>query len=293
MTPPTSTLDSARALHELTKPGIVFYVVLTVAAAFWVASARAVEGVLLAQTLAAVWIATAGSLALNQYVERRLDGLMKRTRTRPLPSGKLEPRTALVFSILLLVIGTAWLWFSAGPVPALLTAAAGVAYNGIYTPLKTRSYAATLVGAVPGAVPALIGWSAATGSLPAGAWILFTMAFLWQLPHVMGLAWLLREDYERAGIILAPPAGSDGRPLAMQSAVYSGLLILVSLGPTLIGLTGQVYLIGAVVAGALLFGTSIRSLQGMDRAGARRMFFGSLAYQPLILLLLVIDTVPG
>ena len=167
------------AYYELTKPGIAGFVAITAGVSFFVAAAGRPAVMLILFTLVGTGIATGGALALNQYVEREVDGRMKRTRTRPLPSGRLQPSQALTFGILLLAVGTAVLGATVGWLPALLTALSAAAYIGVYTPLKTRSYLATLAGAIPGALPALIGWSAATGGLEAGGWLLFGIFFLW------------------------------------------------------------------------------------------------------------------
>ncbi len=289
---PRGSLPAAlRAYLELTKPGIAGYVVLVTAASFYLASRgpQALGALLL--TAVATALSTAGSLALNQYLEREVDGRMARTRTRPLPTGRLAPRAALVFAVVLLVGGVATLWATMGPLPALLTLGAGLAYNFVYTPLKSRSYLATLAGAVPGAVPALIGWSAATGSLAAGAWVLFAIAYLWQMPHVLGLAWVLRNDYRLAGFRLAPPTDPEGRVIGLHMMLYAIALLPVSLLPTVIGLTGALYMAGAFLLGAWLIVLSARAWRSMTDESARRVFLGSLIYQPLLLGLLLIDTV--
>ncbi len=289
---PRGTLPaSLRAYLELTKPGIAGYVVLVTSASFYLASRGPRELGLLAFTALATALATAGSLALNQYLEREVDGRMSRTRTRPLPTGRLTPRAALIFALALFLGGVGLLWLGAGPLPALLTLGAGLAYNFVYTPLKSRSYLATLAGAVPGAFPALIGWSSATGSLDLGAWVLFAIAYLWQMPHVLGLAWVLRNDYRLAGFRLAPPSDPQGRMIGLHMMLYAVALLPVSLLPTVIGLTGAIYMAGAFLLGAWLIALSIRAWRAMTDDSARRVFLGSLIYQPLLLALLLIDTV--
>ncbi|MCH8199131.1 MAG: UbiA family prenyltransferase [Chloroflexi bacterium] len=181
-----------------------------------------------------------------------LDAVMTRTRARPLPSGRLRPGEALAFGWALLVVGLAYLGLTVGWLPSVLTAASAAAYILAYTPLKTRSYLATLVGAVPGAFPALIGWSAATGTVEFGAVILFCIAFLWQLPHVLALAWLLREDYTRVGFFLSPPSDPEGRRIGRHMVYHSVSLLAISGLPTFLGLTGQIYLVGAFVSAAIV-----------------------------------------
>ena len=284
----------ARAYYELTKPGIAVFVMLTAGVSFHVGAQGVLYLVPLIHTLLGTVVATAGALALNQYIEREVDGRMKRTRNRPLPSKRLAPPEALVFGILLVVAGCAHLWVTVGLLPAVLTLASALVYNFVYTPLKSRSYLATFAGAFPGAMPALIGWSAATGGVSLGALVLFAIAFLWQLPHVLALAWLLREDYGRAGFLLSPP-DPDGRRIGRTMVLYSAILIPVSLAPTLLGLTGWIYFGGAIVLGGVVLAWCIQALRDMKQSGAvRRVFLGSLAYQPLLLALMALDTVrPG
>ena len=279
------------AYYELTKPGITGFVVITAAVSYYVALRGAVSVVPLLHTLIGTLLGTGGALALNQYVERDVDARMVRTRTRPLPSGRMAPREALAFGALLLAVGVGYLWALVGWRPALLTATSAAAYLWVYTPLKSRSYLATLVGAVPGAVPALIGWSAAAGTVPLGAFVLFSIAFLWQLPHVLALAWLLREDYERAGFFMSPPTDASGARIGKHMVYHSVSLVTVSVFPTLLGLTGVVYLLGALTLGVLMLSTTLAAAAEMTRPRARRVFLGSLLYQPLLLGLMLADTV--
>jgi heme o synthase len=283
--------SSVRAYYELTKPGIAGFVMMTAGVSFYMAARGQPELVLLLHTLGGTLVATAGALALNQYLEREVDGRMTRTRGRPLPSGRLEPWQACLFGTALVGLGCIHLWVTVGHLPALLTLLSAVAYNFVYTPLKSRSYLATFAGAIPGAMPALIGWSAATGMVTLGALVLFAIAFLWQIPHVLALAWLLREDYRRAGFYLTPPADPEGRIIGRQMVLYSTVLIPVSVAPTLLGLTGNLYLGGALVLGAAVLWWSVRAALAMDRSPVRRVFLASLAYQPLLLALMLMDVV--
>lgn len=280
-----------RAYYELTKPGIAVFVMMTAGVAFYVGGRGAVDAAPLFHTLLGVLLATAGALALNQFLERGVDAVMHRTRGRPLPSGRLRPREALAFGILLLLGGVAHLAATVGWLPAVLTLASAVAYDLVYTPLKSRTYAATLVGALPGAMPALIGWSAATGTVGLGALTLFGIAFLWQFPHVLALGWLLREDYARAGFLLAPPSDPGGQKIGLQMVAYSAALLPLSLYPTPLGLTGSIYFGGALLLGTVILWWSIQARREMTRSRVRRLFFASLAYQPLLLGLMVLDTV--
>mgnify|MGYP001815193833 CR=1 FL=1 len=281
-----------KAYYELTKPGIATFVAITAGASYFVAAGGRPDVVRLLEVLIGTGVATAGALALNQYVEREVDGRMHRTRSRPIPSGRMEPRRALAFALLLLGVGVAWLGVSVGFLPAFLTAASAALYIGAYTPLKSRSYLATLVGAIPGAIPGLIGWSAATGGLEAGAWVLFGIYFLWQLPHVLALAWLLREDYERVGFFLAPPTDPHGNRIARHMVYHSISLLLLSLVPSILGLTGLVYFAGALVLSGAMLASTVAAARELTAIRARRVFRASLLYQPLLLLLLFLDTVP-
>ncbi|MCH7564361.1 MAG: protoheme IX farnesyltransferase [Gemmatimonadetes bacterium] len=285
------SLARATAYYELTKPGIAFFVVITVIASYYVAAGGTLDLLRVLHTVLGAAMGTAGALALNQYVERDLDARMKRTQSRPLPSGRLRPSEALVFGMVLVVGGVGYLGWRVGWLPALLTALSAAAYILAYTPLKTRSYIATLVGAVPGAIPALIGWSAATGGLAVGAFVLSAIAFLWQLPHVLALAWLLREDYARVGFFLMPPTDAEGGRIGKHMVYHSVSLLTVSAFPTVLGLTGLYYLGGAMMLGLTMMGFCIVAAREMTRGHARRVFLYSLLYQPLLLGLMVIDTI--
>ena len=235
---------------------------------------------------------TGGALALNQFIERDADALMHRTRSRPLPSGRLPPWQALTFGLFLVAAGIGHLWFWVGWLPAALTLVSAVAYNLVYTPLKPRSYLATPAGAIPGAIPPLIGWSAATGGLELGAVALFGIAFLWQLPHVLGLAWMLREDYDRAGFLLMPPSDPQGAAIGSRMLTYSVALLPVGISPSALGLTGWIYGTGALLLGGMLVVFSAGCIREMTNRTARKVFLASLAYHPILSVLMVLDTVP-
>ena len=280
-----------RAFYELTKPGIAGYVMITAGVSYYVAARGQADVLPVMHTLLGVALGTAGALALNQYVERDVDAIMKRTQTRPLPSGRLRPGEALAAGWALLVVGLIYLGVTVGWLPSVLTAASAAAYILAYTPLKTRSYLATLVGAVPGAFPALIGWSAATGTMEFGGVVLFCIAFLWQLPHVLALAWLLREDYARVGFFLSPPTDPKGARIGKHMVYHSVSLLLISALPTLLGMTGGIYLTGAMILGLITLALSVAAAAEMSRTRARKVFLWSLIYQPALLALLLIDTV--
>ncbi len=278
-----------RAYYELTKPGITGYVMVTTGVSAAVAGGG---GVPLAPALHAILgtgLATAGALALNQYVEREADRIMTRTRHRPLPSGRLQPQQALAFGLALLAVGLVYLSVASGWWPASLAALSGLAYLAVYTPLKRHSYAATLAGAVPGALPTLIGWTAATGSLELGALALFAIAYLWQLPHVLGLAWMLKDDYARVGFKLIPAGG--GRRIGAHMVMATLALVPVSVAPTFLGITGPWYFGGALVASLGFLAVAVAASREMSEAAARRLFLASLVYHPVLLGFMLFDTV--
>ena len=281
----------ATSYYELTKPGIAGFVTILAGVSFYVGSRGQAELLPMLHTLVGTALATGGALALNQYAERAVDGRMARTRTRPLPSGRMAPREALGFGALLLALGVAYLAGAVGWLPALLTALSAATYLLAYTPLKSRSYLATLVGAVPGAAPALIGWTAATGRVELGALTLFGIAFLWQLPHVLALAWLLREDYARVGFFLTPPTDVAGGRIGRHMVYHSVSLLTLSAFPTLFSFTGRIYLGGALALGAIMLALSASAAAQMSESRARRVFLFSILYQPLLMGLLLLDTV--
>lgn len=284
-----SLLARLGAYFELTKPGITAYVMVTAGVSAYVGSRGALGLATAFHAILGTGLATGGALALNQYVEREADAVMVRTRARPLPSGRLEPREALAFGVLLLLAGVGHLGRWSGAWPAGLAMISAATYMGIYTPLKTKSYAATLAGGVPGALPVLIGWSAATGSLAPGALALFAIAYLWQLPHVLGLGWMLRDDYARVGFRLVPAGGS--RVVGRHMVSAAALLVPVSLTPTLFGYTGNGYALGAALASSAFAAVALATARRMSDEAARRLFLASLLYHPALLGLMLLDTV--
>lgn len=285
----TPSSSRARAYYELTKPGIAGYVMITAGVSAFVGSRGSLSGMLALHTMAGTGLATAGALSLNQFVERDVDAIMHRTRSRPLPTARLEPMEALAFGTVLLVGGLIYIALAVGALPALITAASAFMYHGVYTPLKKHSYIATLAGAVPGALPMLIGWTAATGEIDVAGMALFAIGYLWQLPHVLGLAWMLREDYARVGFNLIPRGGA--RSIGIQMVISTALLIPLGWVPTLLDYTGLPYAIGATLLGIGFLGASIAAAMEMTEETARRVFFASLIYHPLLLALMLFDTI--
>ena len=271
----------AGAYLELTKPGITFFVAVTAVAGYLMAAIPAIDVAALLHLVLGITLSTAGSLALNQYLEREPDGVMLRTRGRPVPSGRIPPGHARLFGWLLVVAGVGHLWFWLGWLPALVTAAAALLYDAVYTPLKLRSPVATPVGAVPGALPALIGWTAHAGTIDARGMILFGILFLWQLIHVLALGWNLRQDYERAGFQLIPP-GSD-RLISGLMVGYATVLLPLSILPGVLGMSGNVYFGGAAVLGGAMLAVTVAFMLKPTKRRCSRVFLGSLLYHPLLL----------
>lgn len=295
--PPTGTaavVTRVAAYVELTKPGIAVYVMVAAGVSYFVGAAGSPEVELLLHVVLGTGAATAGSLALNQVIERRLDALMERTMGRPLPSGRVETLPAFVFGTGLLLLGMGYLWWAAGWLPASLALFSALVYTLGYTPLKVRSYLATLVGAIPGAMPVLIGWAAATDGLSLEGLSLFAVVFLWQLPHVLAIGWLLRRDYARAGFLLVPPSDPGGHMIGWHMVLYATALVPVSLFPSLLDVTGEIYWLGALILSLAYLAPCIAATRGdLTARKARWVFFTSLAYLPLLFLLMLLDTPAG
>ncbi len=277
------------AYAELTKPRITFLIVLTAAAGFCLASRGSVNYVAMLSAMVGIAFLSSGIATLNQYIERDLDRLMRRTADRPLPSGKLLPAEAFWFGVTLTVAAELYLAAFVNPLTALLGLTVIAGYLFVYTPLKTRSTLSTMVGAFPGAVPPLIGWTAARGELSLEAWVLFAILFLWQFPHFLAIAWMYREDYSRAGILMLPVVEPDGRITAQQIVVYTLMLLPVSLLPTVLGISGKIYFFGAIILGLLFLYSSIRAAFSLSRQQARRLLLASVLYLPLLFMLMVFN----
>jgi protoheme IX farnesyltransferase len=277
------------AYAELTKPRITFLIVLTAAAGFALASPGRVDYAALCSAMVGIALLSSGIATLNQYMERDLDALMRRTADRPLPSGKLLPWEALLFGAGLTVLAEVYLAVLVNPLSAVLGLTVIAGYLFAYTPLKTRTTLSTMVGAFPGAVPPLIGWAAARGSISIEAWVLFAILFLWQFPHFLAIAWMYREDYARAKILMLPVVEPDGRVTAQQIVVYTLLLLPVSLLPAVLGISGKVYLYGAIILGLLFLYSSVRAALSKSRQEARRLLLASVIYLPLLFILMVIN----
>jgi protoheme IX farnesyltransferase len=277
------------AYVDLAKPRVVSMILVTTLVGFYLGSQGTPNYWLLLHTLASTALAAGGTLALNQYLERDLDAVMLRTRMRPLPAGKLQPAEALVFGNWVTAIGIVYQTFAVGALPALVTACTTVSYLFLYTPMKRRTPLCSLVGAVPGALPPVTGWAAAAGGLGVAPWVLFSILFLWQLPHSLAIARMYRDDYARAGIRLLPVIDPDGGSTGRQIVTNSLALMSVALLPTVVGLSGVVYFFVALLLGLVLLGYSVQLARTRRLADARRLLFASLVYLPVLLAVMALD----
>ena len=287
---PLTVRERIAAYAELTKPRITFLIVLTAAAGFALGTRGRIDYLKMASAMVGIGLLSSGIATLNQYMERDLDALMRRTADRPLPSGKLLPWEALVFGAGLTILAQVYLAVLVNPLTASLGLTVIAGYLFAYTPLKTKTSLSTMVGAFPGAVPPLIGWTAARGELSLEAWVLFAILFLWQFPHFLAIAWMYREDYSRAGILMLPVVEPDGRITGQQIVIYTLMLLPVSLLPTALGISGQVYFFGAIILGLLFLYSSVRAAFSHSRQEARRLLLASVIYLPLLFILMVVNS---
>lgn len=278
--------------YELTKPRIVLMVLVTASVGYYAGSGRAPDYLQLVQMLIGTALAAAGTLALNQFIERDTDAKMARTCRRPLPDGRVQPADALCFGVTLTLLGLGYLAVAVNFLSAAVAATITTSYLLAYTPMKRHSSLCVPVGAVPGALPPVIGWAAASGQLSVDAWVLFAIMFLWQIPHTLAIAFLYREDFAKAGIQFLPVIEPDGESTHRQILIHCSALLAVSLLPTLIGLAGPIYFIAAFLLGAAFLASGVSVVIAPTRAGARRLLFASLIYLPVLLLVLALDRVP-
>jgi protoheme IX farnesyltransferase len=272
----------------LTKPRVNLLVLVTTIIGFHLGNASGlVDYALLFNTVVGTFLVASGAAAFNQVLERDVDARMRRTMNRPLPDGRLSTRESAWFAAALSAAGLLQIGVGANWLAAGIAAATLGSYALVYTPLKRVTSLATVIGAVPGALPPMIGWTAARGDVTLEAWVLFAIVFFWQMPHVLAVSWMYREDYARGGIRVLPVGDRDGRSTAFQMVNYAAALIPVSLLPTIVGLAGRVYFAGAIVLGIAMLALSIRFAQDRTPARARRLFFASLAYLPLLWVLML------
>jgi protoheme IX farnesyltransferase len=271
----------------LTKPRLNFLVVATSAAGYYLGATGSIDALSMVEAVAGTALVAGGAAVLNQLYERDTDALMRRTRLRPLPAGRVAPGDARIFGLALSAAGLTLLAARANWLSAALALATLLTYLLIYTPMKRRTPLSTIVGALPGALPALIGWTASHGSIDRSGAALFAIVFCWQLPHFMAIAWLYREDYARAGFPMLPVIDPDGRRAGKQAVYWGFLLVLVSLEPTFSGLAGRTYFAVALVLGVALFGLAVRFAADRNEGNARALFYGSITYLPLLWIVMI------
>src|SRR5881396_2724935 len=272
-------------LMELTKPRITFLVLVTTAVGFYMGSSDGVNFLLMFHAIVGTALIASGASALNQYVERHLDARMVRTRNRPLPDGRLQTNEALAFSVAISAGGVAYLLYFVNALTALLGLVTLAGYILVYTPLKTRTALCTLIGAFPGAAPPVMGWTAARGEIDAVALSLFAILFLWQMPHFFAISWIFTEDYTRAGFSMHMSGESTGR----QIIFFCCALIPVSILPTLFGLTGMTYFVGAVLLGFIYLGYGFAVALFRSNTHAHRLLRVSVLYLPALLVRMMVD----
>jgi protoheme IX farnesyltransferase len=271
----------------LAKPRLNSLVIATTLGGYYMGAGQGSDLRTLLLTICGTALVAGGAAAFNQLIEREPDARMLRTRTRPLPDGRLQPNEAALFGALLSVAGLLMLALGANAIAAAVALVTLVTYSVVYTPLKLRTSFSTVVGAVPGALPPVIGWAAARGSIDAAALALFAIGFCWQLPHFLAIAWIYREDYERAGFPMLPVIEPDGRSTARQAVLYAAALVPASLAPAALGLAGWPYAAGALALGLLFLALAVRFAIVRSVPSARMLFFGSLLYLPALWALMI------
>ncbi len=286
---------------ELTKPRITWLILMSTGIGYffglagvagWAQFLQHVGVLRLFHTMLGTGLIASGTAALNQWLEREADARMRRTAARPLPSGRLAAGPALAFGVALSVTGFADLWLGVNPLAAWIGAFTLVSYLFFYTPLKQRTWWSTTIGAIPGAMPPVIGYAAAAGRLTADSWVLFAILFLWQFPHFYSIAWMYKEDYARAGIRMLPVVEPDGRSTARQIVLFGMALIPVSLVPGMLGMSGRIYLAGALLLGLWFLHAGVRVARDRTLARARAVLLTSVVYLPFLYGLMLLDR-PG
>ena len=278
-----------RDLVELVKARLTLLVLLTTAVGFYLGAEGPINFAALLHTVFGTAAAAAGAAALNQWWEYKLDALMQRTRSRPVPAGRMRPRVAVLLGTALSIFGIAYLAFVCNALSAALAAITIIIYIFAYTSLKRVSTFNTALGAVPGALPPMIGWAAARGTLNAGAWMLFAILFFWQLPHFFAIAWIYRDDYARAGFQMISSDDRTGERSASQSVFFCMLLFIVAGLPAFLGIATVFYLLAELILGAVFVAVAMRFLKTRARSDARRLFITSIIYLPLLLGALVLS----
>lgn len=284
-----SVKEKASAYFELTKPRIAFMLVLTAAAGFYLGLKGSFETMLFVNSMIGITLLAFGVSTLNQFIERRTDVLMERTANRPLPSSRVSPTEALIFGTLLCLIAEIYLAYLVNPLTAGLGLIVIVGYVFLYTPLKTKTSASTAIGAIPGAMPPLMGWTSSANEVSLPALVLFAMLFLWQFPHFLAIAWLYREQYKKAGILMLPVVEPSGKMTARQIVIFTVMLLPISLAPFFVTLAGGVYLVGASLLGLWFLYESVKTAREKSNKSAKRLLLVSVIYLPLIYGLMVVN----
>ena len=278
---------------ELTKPRITWLILMSTGVGYYFGMrGSSLEWGLLLHTILGTALIASGTAALNQWYEREADRKMRRTMSRPLPSGKMTAERALAFGVVLSAAGFAELWLGANLLSALIGLFTLISYLFLYTPLKQRTWWSTTIGAIPGAMPPVIGYAAAAGTLTSETWALFAILFVWQFPHFYAIAWMYRQDYERAGIRMLPVVEPDGRSTARQIVLFGSILIPVSLAPSLLGMSGSIYLFGAALLSIAFLASGVRLAAQRSLEHARGVLLASVMYLPMIYGLMLFDR-PG
>ena len=277
------------AFAELTKPRIAMMLVLSAAAGFYMGSSGVFDAPLFVNSMVGIALLAFGVATLNQYVERRSDRFMERTAGRPLPTGRVSPAEALMFGLLLCLGAEIYLYFLVNPLTAILGASVIVGYVLLYTPLKPVTSASTAIGAIPGAMPPLMGWTAAANEITLGAWILFVFLFLWQFPHFFAIAWMYKDEYANAGIRMLPVVDRDGGLTARQIVMFTLLMVVVSVAPFFFGMTGIVFPIVTLLLGAWFMWQSVRTARAKTPEMSRKLLMVSVIYLPIVFLAMVLD----
>ena len=281
--------EKLAAYLELTKPRIALMLVLTSAAGFYLGADKGFNWLIFLNSMIGITLLAFGVATLNQVWERKTDVLMERTAKRPLPTQRVTVAEALVFGVLLCVIAEIYLAFLVNPLTAILGLVVIIGYVFLYTPLKTRTSMSTAIGALPGAMPPLMGWTSASGEITLGAWVLFAILFLWQFPHFLAIAWMYREQYAKAGILMLPVVEPEGKITAQQIVIFTILLLPVSLAPYFLGVAGMIYLVGAGILWLWFLTASIRAARAKTNEKARKLLMVSVLYLPLVFALMVFD----
>jgi protoheme IX farnesyltransferase len=276
---------------DLVKARLTTLVLLTTAVGFYVGWCGAMDFILFFNTLAATGLVAAGASALNQLLEREYDAKMRRTQNRPLPSGRLQPTTVAIFGGVSSVAGLVYLALAVNLLTSVLGAVTLVSYLFIYTPLKRVTWLNTAIGAIPGALPPLIGWTAARNELSGEGWALFAILAFWQLPHFFAIAWMYRDEYAKAGFVMLPNVDADGKRTGQQTVSHTLALLVVSLCPFVFKMAGTIYLAGAILLGTGFLFCAIQFSRQLTLARARQLFLASIIYLPLLLALMVWDKV--